>query len=159
MSRFKNKLYLIEKWLTSGNRIFYMLLLTAISSLLIQHQPFMIVGISLISFISIWLINRRRLKFDKTLHKIPEVGETIIITKEFYWNGKFLKRPEHGPGKKPWVVKIEKNKEYVVEEVLEFKDDWRFRLSDNIYLDYFETRKYWTTKSEQRDNKLKKLVI
>ena len=116
----------------------------------------MIIGI--LSF-SIWLTNRTRLKLDKSLYKIPEVGEKIIITKEFYWNGRFLKRPEHGPGTKPWVVKVEKNSEYIVEDVLEFKDDWRIRLSENIYLDYFKTRKYWTTKSEQRDNKLKKLGI
>lgn len=128
MSNFRNKLYLIDKWL--------------------------------LSFISIWLTNRTRLKFDKSLYKIPEVGEKIIITKEFYWNGGFLKRPEHT---KPYfpnrVVKVEKNSEYIVEDVLEFKDDWRIRLSENIYLDYFKTRKYWTTKSEQRDNKLKKLGI
>ena len=112
-----------------------------------------------ILFISMWLTNRTRFKFDKSLYKIPEVGEKIIITKEFYWNGRFLKRPEHGPVTKPWVVKVEKNSEYIVEEILEFKDDWRIRLSENIYLDYFKTRKYWTTKSEQRDNKLKKLGI
>lgn len=154
MSNFRNKLYLLDKWLLSGNRLFHMLLLTAISSLFIQK--FMIIGIL---FISIWLTNRTRLKFDKSLYKIPEVGEKIIITKEFYWNGRFLKRPEHGPGTKPWVVKVEKNSEYIVEEILEFKDDWKIRLSENIYLDYFKTRKYWTTKSEQRDNKLKKLGI
>lgn len=57
------------------------------------------------------------------------------------------------------MILVKKEHKFYKVLALEFKDDWSFRLSENIYLDYFETRKYWTTKSEQRDNKLKKLGI
>jgi len=102
-------------------------------------------------------------EYKKSKNNIPDIGEVIIVTKEFYWNGSFLKRPEHGPGSKPWYEKIDVNSILIVDNVINLQDDWRLRLkrSENnfIYLDYSKTKKYWISKSDLRKKKLEKIGI
>lgn len=102
------------------------------------------------------------IKFDKSRYSIPQEGEIILVKKEFYWNGRFLKYPENGPEAKPWVCKIHKGSEFKVIGVKEYDYDWKIYLKSkdlNIELGYFETRRYWKSKSDLRNKILNKIGI
>jgi hypothetical protein len=116
-------------------------------------------------YLFLYLIKFFLLKFEYRSAKdnIPCVGETIIVTKEFYWNGSFLKRPEHGPGSKPWYETVNINTNLILDDVIKLDGDFRLKLkrseNDFLYLDYSKTKKYWISKSDLRSKKLKKIGI
>ena len=90
------------------------------------------------------------------------------MTKGFYWDGSFKKFINTtDPSRKPWWYTIEKDKEFIVVDISKLKGDWEMKLIGrwndgsvmNIVVNYFESRKYWRTKSDIRDEKLRKIGI
>ena len=52
----KNKLYLIDKWMSKGSRTLLILLLVASSTLMINFESTMFIGISLLLIICLWVV-------------------------------------------------------------------------------------------------------
>lgn len=165
-----NLLYRFNKWLDRSNHTLLIILLPIlIANLMLTLTDFLWLGISLLSVVCILALIRIRIQtgklvFDRSNYSIPSVGEKVIITKGFYWNGVFHKHcPRTDMGSKPWFFTINKNEEWEVIDVRVLDGDWMIYLKDkhddNIHIKYFESNKYWTTKSDIRNNKLKKLGI
>ena len=164
MIKFNNFLY---NFLHTKYAIVWLMLTFLSGNILISLDNFIfnIVGIIiyiLMVFLMMSMI-KGKIKLDLSIYDIPEKGEKIIITKDFYWNGAFLKYPEHGQGAKPWYFKIKKYEEWEVYEVKKEYENYTLSLihdqKRDININFLESRKYWTTLAEIRNNKLKKLKI
>jgi hypothetical protein len=114
-------------------------------------------------FLSRYFYITGSLKFDRTLYDIPVVGELISVEKDFYFDGSFLKflNPTD-PSIKPSTIKINRFRVAEVIDVVEVNGDWDIFLkfsNESIVVPYFESRKYWITKSDIRSEKLRKIGI
>lgn len=103
-------------------------------------------------------------EFEKTLYDIPEVGEMVVIQKTFFWDGGFKKYINHSdPSRKPWYYRAEKGTRWAICDISDINGDWSITLEDvntnTITIGYFESRKYWKTKSDIRNDKLRKIGI
>lgn len=168
-----NYFYRLNKWLDNSNfTIIIVIIPILVANLLIIFGNF-IIGPSILLSLSIFVILRMRIqtgqiKFDRSKYDIPKIGETVIIKKPFYWNGSFHKNPPNtGPGSKPCYYVITDEKDYIIVDIKEVDGDWYIYLKNEesllgstiMDIKYFESRKYWETKSNIRNNKLKKLGI
>lgn len=122
--------------------------------------------LSLICLLSLvrYYINIGSLKFNRDLYNVPEVDENIIITKKFYWDGSFRKYINvSDPSRKPNFYTINVGDEFRVISLLKEDADWEItmmnKFGDKIVINYFESRKYWLSKSDIRSDKLKKIGI
>jgi len=103
--------------------------------------------------------------FDRTKYKVPNTGESVLVTKDFYYDGSFRKFINTSdPSQKPNWIKIKKGMRLNIVATKETKGDWTFMFYDdinkcNITLNYFDTRGYWKSLSDIRDSKIKKLGI
>lgn len=172
-----NFLYRANKWLDRSNYTLLLILAPIITAnLLLTLTDFLWLGISLLSTVCILALIRIRiqtgqLKFDKNVYEIPSIGERVIIKRGFYWNGEFHKRcPKTDMGSKPWYFTIGTDGEWEIVDVKELDADWMIYLhkieqgksdpkSGSIHIKYFDSRKHWETKSNIRNNKLKRLGI
>jgi len=110
------------------------------------------------------LINDGMVKFDRNNYQVPQVGEIVVVKKDFYYNGIFRKYINHSdPSQKPNWWKISKGTELVIIDVKETSADWKIRFLDqskgDIELYYLDTKKYWDTKANIRSKVLNKLGI
>ncbi len=97
-------------------------------------------------------------------YNIPVIGEFVVVKKLFYWNGSFHKHcPRKDPMSKPWFFTIKKGDIFEIIDIEEIDGDWLIYMidksGDQINIKYFESRKYWQTKSDIRNNILNKLGI
>jgi hypothetical protein len=121
----------------------------------------------ILAFLSIFkaLIDSGFVKFDKSIYQSPpKAGETVLVTKDFYYDGSFRKYINlTDPSQKPNWWKVSKGTELVILDVIETSTDWKIRFLDqskgDIDLYYLDTKKYWNTKANIRNNLLKKLGI
>jgi hypothetical protein len=165
----KNTIYQFNKWLDNSVYTLPIILsFIVIANILLFLTDYTILGVLSYVIVSILALLRIRIqsgniKFDKTLYEIPVVGEIVVIKKIFYWNGVFLKRIENPPGNKPWYFTIKPDTEWEVIDVKELDADWMIYMidksGDQIHIKYFESKRYWQTKSDIRNNILKKLGI
>ena len=115
--------------------------------------------------IRIYIISKIKSKrFLKTSFENTSVGEEIRIKKTFFWNGEFQKKcPITDICNRPWYLKICKDDYWEVVDIIELDNDWLIYLvnknGNNIHIKYFESHKYWETKSDIRDIKLRRLGI
>jgi hypothetical protein len=107
-----------------------------------------------------------KIEFDRSKYNVPEVGEIVVVKKDFYYDGSFRKFiNQSDPSQKPNWRKISKGTELIILNVEETDGDWKIRFIDNspskgdISLYYIDTKDYWNTKSNIRNKKLKKLGI
>jgi hypothetical protein len=165
VSMLRNKIYLFDKWL--NGKILIVLLLLVLSTTMINFESTMFYGIFLLLIICGYVIFIKTKiiggdwKFDKTLYNLPVVNETIIISKDFYWDGSA--KNFHAPTmySKPNTIYIKKGTEFKIKIVKEIADSWSLLLenSDNtITLDYLGYRRYFKTKSDIREEKLNKIL-
>lgn len=159
----KNKLYLFDKWLSKDKNTLLVLLLVVSSTFMVNYQPTIFYGIVLLSIICFYVVFVKKKildgkwKLDKSVYGVPQVDELIITTKEFYWDG--LLKIYHTS--KPNTIFIEKGTELKIIHLKETDDDWILIFKNNvsiISIKYLETRKYYKTKSQIREEKLKKLL-
>lgn len=107
--------------------------------------------------------------FDDSIYEIPKVGDQIIMTNNFYFDGGFLKNPPNptNPSRKPNTILVPKGTEALITKVKGEKCDWDIEMElksgisgyDYLILGYFESRKYWKTKSDIRNDRLRKIGI
>jgi len=67
------------------------------------------------------------------------------------------------PTTQPHFYTINKGEEWTIFSIVEDKDDWVLFMKDDkhiqISIRYFESKKYWETKSDKRASLLKELGI
>lgn len=165
-----NYIYRLNKLISDSNLtlpIMTILILSMNLFLLFGFLSLFIITLSIISTLSIIRFRYLRgdFKFDRSVYDVPEVGEIVRVKRAFFWNGSLSRTaPKTTHGSKPWYYIISKDSEFYVTLVEEVDSDWVIYLNKsedlgNIYLNYFESRRYWESKSNIRDNKLKKLGI
>ena len=165
----KNKLYLFDKWLSKDRNVLFILLLVAISTTLIQFETTMFYGIGLILLICFYVVFVKakilggQWKLDKSVYHVPQKDEIIVTTKDFYWDGSLKSYHVQSHTSKPNTVFIEKGTELKIIHLRENDDDWILMLKKGngeiiITVNYLESKDYYKTKSQIREDKLKKLL-
>lgn len=167
-----NRLYFLGKWFERNIKIvtlliFVVLIFTCISQIILDVNT-AIKLFSVYIFIILFTIFRIRLNhipLDMSEFTAPEKGETVLITKDFYYDGTFKKSLNYSdPSRRPSAFHIKKNDEWTIYDVtILISDDWHIFMENSagnkIVLNYLETRKYWSTKSDLRNERLKQLGI
>ena len=163
-----NKLYFLSKFLNRNNNLFIIFIAVFIAgaNLCMLSERYLL-GVSLFFLIAIFSLFKSfisEIKFDKNEVDIPLNGENIIIKKTFFYDGKFKTFINTtDPSRKPNFYTINKGEEWNIFSIVEDKDDWMLFMKDKdntqISIRYFESKKYWETKSDKRANKLKQLGI
>ena len=164
-----NTVYRLNKWLDNSN---YTLLIIVGSMLLANIFLFLttyvVIGILFYVIVSVLSILRLgvhsgKIKFRGDGYDVPVIGEKIKITRGFYWNGAFCKNyPRTDMSSKPWFYVIGQGGEWEIIDIKELDGDWMIYIlkeSSQINIKYFESRKYWETKSQIRNKTLIKLGI
>ena len=141
-----------------GYKFAILILIVFVCSLFINFGNLIIMslGISLIVLLSIFTLLRVRVLDGKLKYELPEKGETIIIKKKFFiLNGEIFKAPLADEGycemdhMSEWIIRHTTTDSLVVENKI---------TGYYTNMQYFESRKYWETKSEMRNRKLNKLL-
>lgn len=163
-----NKLYFLSKFLNRNNNLFIIFIAVFIAgaNLCMLSERYLL-GVSLFFLIAIFSLFKSfisEIKFDKNEVDIPLNGENIIIKKTFFYDGKFKTFINTtDPSRKPHFYTINKGEEWTIFSIVEDKDDWMLFIKDDsniqISIRYFESKNYWETKSDIRDNRLKQLGI
>ena len=165
----KNKLYLFAKWLSKDRNTLLILLFVATSTIMIQFKPFTFYGIGLLSLICFYIVFVKakilggQWKLDKSVYHVPQKDEIIVTTKDFYWDGSLKSYHVQSHTSKPNTVFIEKGTELKIIHLKETDDDWSLMLKKGngeiiISVNYLESKDYYKTKSQIREEKLKKLL-
>ena len=168
-SMLKNKLYLFDKWLSKDRNTLLILLFVATSTIMIQFKPFTFYGIGLLSLICFYIVFVKakilggQWKLDKSVYDVPQLEEIIVTTKDFYWDGSLKSYHVQSHTSKPNTVFIEKGTELKIIHLKEIDDDWSLMLKKGngeiiITVNYLESKDYYKTKSQIREDKLKKLL-
>jgi len=169
LSMLKNKLYLFDKWLSEGRNTLLVLLLVVGSTFMISYEPTLFYGIGLLSIICFYVVFVKAKilgldwKLDKSLYDVPQDQEIIVVTKNFYWDGSLKSYHVQSHTSKPNTVFIEKGTELKVIHFKETDDDWILMLKKGngeivITVNYLESKDYYKTKSQIREEKLNKLL-
>ena len=167
-----NRLYFLGKWFERNIKIvtlliFVILIFTCIAQIILDVNT-SIKLFSVYIFIILFTIFRVRLNhipLDMSEFSSPEKGDIVVITKDFYYDGTFKKYINTSdPSRKPNTLHIKKNDEWTIYDVtILISDDWHIFMENSdgnkIVLNYIETRKYWSTKSDLRNERLKQLGI
>lgn len=167
----KNKLYKIDKWISKGNRVGYILLLVVLSTVMMNFTKTTFIGIGLLLFICYWAVFVRmpilggKLKFDKSNYTLPTIGERIVVQKDFKYDFSKVRNSKNYIYEKT-VQSIDKGFEFCVISIEELKDDWIVELEfddgnlDPIILEVFwlDVKNYFMTISDIREEKLKKIL-
>ena len=165
----KNKLYLFDKWLSKDRNTLFILFLAATSTTLIQFETTMFYGIGLLLLICFYIVFVKakilggQWKLDKSIYDVPQVEEIVVTTKNFYWDGSLKSYHVQSHTSKPNTVFIEKGTELKIIHLRENDDDWVLMLKKGngeiiITVNYLESKDYYKTKSQIREDKLKKLL-
>ena len=162
-----NKLYFLSKFLNRNNNLFIIsIAIFIVGGNLCMLSERYLLGASTYVLIAIFSLFKSfiEIKLDKDAFDIPKKGENIIIKKTFFYDGQFKSFINTtDPSRKPHFYTINKGEEWTIFSIVEDKDDWMLFMKDKdntqISIRYFESKKYWETKSDIRDNRLKQLGI
>jgi membrane protein YdbS with pleckstrin-like domain len=100
VSMLKNSFYRFNRWLDNNEVTKFLLLLL---SVLLFTLPLhfggvtgLFVSISAITIVCLFVIFRMnimndKVKFDRSKYQVPEVGDVVVIKKEFFYDGQFRK--------------------------------------------------------------------
>jgi len=166
----KNSIFRLNRWLDRNELFKFLFLISIVAGGMINIQTgnlfvgvFMILILCVLGLYRI-LISDRIVDFDRSRYQVPQVGEIVVVKKDFYYDGVFRKYINHSdPSQKPNWWKISKGTELVILDVKETSADWKIRFLDqskgDMDLYYLDTKKYWDTKANIRSNVLKKLGI
>jgi hypothetical protein len=173
----KNKLYRLNRWLDRNEitKFFLLLFSVALFTIPLQFGGFggLCVSISAITIVCSFVLFRvnimnDKVNFDRSAYVVPQIGEIVVVKKDFYYDGSFRKFiNQSNPSQKPNWWKISKGTELVIIDIEEETADWKIRFFDrskgDMHLYYLDTKNYWDTKSNiksnHRDFILKKLGI
>jgi hypothetical protein len=171
LSMLKNKIYLFDRWLSSGENIFYLLSLTIIAVAMINFETTFFYGIGLFSLICIYTlivkikIRTKEWNLDKSIYTLPNIGEVLIVQKDFRYD---LVKVENSRSyiHRKMLQDFSKEFEFEVTNIKELDDNWIIELrflhksSQDLLVELFwlDVYKYFMTKSQVREDKLNKLL-
>lgn len=163
----KNKFILLNNYLESKIIIVFVVILLSPIFLIIGGN-FIYIFILLCFIFGIFaiiksMIDSNIIKFNKSIYTIPDLNDTLVVIKSFYYDGSILKFNMPSMHSKPNTIFIEKGTELKIEYISNQKYDWVL-ITDydysytKLHLPYFSSKKYWVTKKELRENKLNKIL-
>lgn len=169
----KNKLYRFNRWLDNHeiSKFFILITCVALFTIPLQFGNFigLCVSLSTITIVCLFVLFRMRImnnviQFDRSKYDVPKIGEIVIVKKDFYYDGYFRKVINQSDiSRKPNFWKVKKGTEMVVIDVEESDGDWKMRFMitsrGDMSLYYLDTKDYWNTKENIRNEKLKSLGI
>lgn len=169
----KNKLYRFNRWLDRNEitKFFLLLFSVALFTIPLQFGGFggLCVSVATIIIVCSFVLFRMnimndKVNFDRSAYVVPQIGEIIVVKRDFYYDGSFRKFiNQSDPGQKPNFWKISKGTELIILDIEETDGDWKIRFLDqskgDMYLYYLDTKDYWDTKSNIRSKILSKLGI
>ena len=173
----RNKLYRFNRWLDNNEIIKFFLLLfsVALFTIPLQFGNFigLIISLSTILIVCLFTILRMKImedvvQFDRSKYDVPNVGEIVVVKKDFFYDGYFRKFiNQSDSSQKPNWRKVKKGTQLVILDVEESNGDWKIRFLDpkigltrgNIDLYYLDTKDYWETKANIRNKILSKIGI
>ena len=121
-----------------------------------------------------------KLKFNKSLYKIPSVGDDIVFNRDFFFipvgEESFNPSPMvniivHKTFRRSFICKIPKGTKSKIVSIKEKDCNWDIQISfENmkdyeynksmiVQMDLLKTRKHWNTLSDNRDDRLKSIGI
>jgi len=164
----KNKIYLFDKWLSSGENMLYLLSLLIISVVMTNFEVTLFYGIGLLSLICFYMvfikmkINSKEWQLDKSVYKLPIVGETIVVQKDFKYDLAKVQNSKNYIYSKA-LQNLLKGFEFDVVSIEELEDDWIVELQFNsrskpIELFWLDVKDYFMTIADIREDKLNKLL-
>ena len=171
----KNSIFRLNRWLDKNEMFKFLFMVSIVACGMINIQfgnlflgVFMILSLTSLGLYRI-LIHDGMVKFDRSKYQVPQVGEIVVVKKDFYYDGSFRKFINTSDqSQKPNLWKVSKGTELVILNVEETNSDWKIRLIEpiinsqtrgDIHLYYLDTKDYWDTKSNIRNKLLKKLGI
>jgi len=171
----KNSIFRLNRWLDRNEafKFLFMISIVAGGMINIQFGNLFIGVVMILSLTSLGLyrilINDGMVKFDRSKYQVPQVGEIVVVKKDFYYDGSFRKFINTSDqSQKPNWWKVSKGTELVILNVEETNSDWKVRLIEptinsqtrgDLHLYYLDTKDYWDTKANIRNNILKRLGI
>ncbi len=174
----KNKLYRFNRWLDNNEitKFFLLLICVALCTIPLQFGSFsgVVISLSTLSIVCLFAFFRvnimnDKIEFDRSKYNVPEVGEIVIVQKDFYYDGSFRKFiNQSDPSQKPNWRKISKGTELIILDVEETDGDWKIKFIEpsiyfktwaHLHLYYLDTKDYWDTKANIRSKILNKLGI
>ena len=173
----KKKYIQLHIWIDQNNNWFggIILTLTILSVLLLQLSNNIVnlsLGISSLVLVAIMALLRKKWNESEIdledLYDLPVEGDIIVVTNDklhFYLESQsnYIGVVNNGDEFQVTKVKI-KNKEVRIHFKYQYKSKYLIPLigatgEQIAFLDYFSTKKYWSTKSDIRDMKLKQLGL
>ncbi len=175
LSMLKNKLYRFNRWL-DRNELFkfgFMISYIAVAMLNLTTgslTAFVLMMLIVCAFaVYRMFIMDNRVTFDRSHYDVPEVGEIVIVKKDFYYDGSFRRFiNQSNPSQKPSWWRVTKGTELVILNVEETSGDWKIRFIEptinsqtrgDLHLYYLDTKDYWDTKANIRSKILSKIGI
>ena len=174
----RNKLYRFNRWLDNNEIIKFFLLLfsVALFTIPLQFGNFigLIISLSTILIVCLFTIFRMKImedvvQFDRSKYNVPNVGEIVVVKKDFFYDGYFRKFiNQSDQSQKPNWWKVPKGTELVILNVEETNGDWKIRFIEptinsqtrgDLHLYYLDTKDYWDTKANIRSKILSKIGI
>lgn len=164
----KNKLYKIDKWISKDNRVLLVLLLIGLSAVMIQFTSTMFIGIGLMCLICLWVvfvktrISTGDLKFDKSYYTLPNIGETIVVQKNFKYDLNKVSNSKNYINSGNFIS-IYKGLNFHMVDIKELDDNWvvKIRLdkyNEIIEVFWLDVKDYFMTIADIREEKLKKIL-
>ena len=168
LSMLKNKLYLIDKWMSKGSRTLLILLLIASSTLMINFESTMFIGIGLLLIICLWVVFIKarilggELKFDKSYYTLPIIGEKIVAQKNFKYDLNKVSNQKNYIHSKNFIS-IHKGLNFHIVNIEELDDNWIIELrldkyNEIIEVFWLDVKDYFMTITDIREEKLKKIL-
>ena len=175
VSMLKNSIFRLNRWLDRNETFKFLFMVSIVAGGMINIQfgnlflgVFMILSLTSLGLYRI-LIHDGMVKFDRSKYQVPQVGEIVVVKKDFYYDGSFRKFINTSDqSQKPNWWKVSKGTELVILNVEETNSDWKVRLIEptinsqtrgDLHLYYLDTKDYWDTKANIRNKLLKKLGI
>ncbi len=172
VSMLKNRLYRFNRWLDRNELFKFVFMISYIAIAMLNLTTGSLTAfVLMISIVCTFAVYRmfimdNRVTFDRTKYSVPDVGEVVIVKRDFYYDGQFRKFINQSDmSQKPNWWKVSKGTEMIIIEVKETSGDWIIRFIDNspsrgdMSLYYLDTKDYWDTKANIRSRILSKIGI
>ena len=163
----KNKLIRFNRWLDKNELFkFGFMISYIVIAMLNLTTGSLVASVLMMWMICAFVIYRMFIvgDFDRSKYNVPEVGEIVVVKKDFWYDGQFRKSiNQSDPSQKPNWWKVPKGTELVILNIEETDGDWMITLEEqsrgDLHLYYIDTKDYWDTKANIRSRILSKIGI
>jgi hypothetical protein len=151
----------------------FLILISGIFIHLTTNMTGLFCGIGILFIVSCWaifrmLVYRKEIKTDFSIYDIPQEGDIITFIKDKTFNSFSQPITKTSISSSAVYIKIkvfiQKGDKYKVTNVIRTIDDVSLKIvslsdeSDDCAISFIETRNYWKTKSDLRNNKIEQIL-